>query len=130
VAHVEIVCATHGCGQFICTTSEHEERLRRTHEVFYCPAGHHNYFAAGKADQGPRSAAREPAAIAQSLWRHPRRDAGREAAARHARKVCPFECGYVARRKRTTGSIRIALQDHLSEQHGAVPLEVGDAVAS
>jgi hypothetical protein len=45
VAHVEIVCATHGCGQFICTTSEHEERLRRTHEVFYCPAGHHNYFA-------------------------------------------------------------------------------------
>ena len=38
------VCASSGCSATICLTQEEEEKLRRTHEFFYCPNGHSQHF--------------------------------------------------------------------------------------
>lgn len=48
----EHACATEGCAAKCCLDDKHEERARRTHETFYCAAGHANYFAGGsKSDK-------------------------------------------------------------------------------
>lgn len=48
-----IGCAREGCYATICLDAKGEQRLRETHETFYCPAGHKNYFP-GKTDEQKR----------------------------------------------------------------------------
>lgn len=43
-------CATKGCYATICLDPKSYDRLKRTGENFYCPAGHSNYFP-GKTDE-------------------------------------------------------------------------------
>lgn len=49
----EGACATMGCHGRVCLNEDVERRARRTHETFYCSAGHPNYFAK-KTDQEVR----------------------------------------------------------------------------
>ena len=48
--HRTFTCCHEGCGQVICFDPGVEERLRRTHEWWYCPAGHSQHFS-GKTEQ-------------------------------------------------------------------------------
>jgi hypothetical protein len=41
---VTVNCAHEGCFAIITLQRDHEQRLRQTHEMFCCVAGHPNYF--------------------------------------------------------------------------------------
>lgn len=51
------------CGVVFAMTEEHEQRLRASHNTFYCPNGHTMWFKPGKSDEQKlkESAARETA---------------------------------------------------------------------
>lgn len=49
--HAEYACPTQGCHAIVCLLPELEERLRKTHETFYCPAGHTMSFTGRTPDQ-------------------------------------------------------------------------------
>lgn len=44
LTHNRISCAREGCYAVITLHPNDERRLRDTHETFYCPAGHTNFF--------------------------------------------------------------------------------------
>lgn len=124
--HVEINCATQGCYAIITLHPADAARLRRTHETFYCPAGHHNYFA-GKTDDEKRLER-----LRDSLDRANERSYQRTLLVRHfvnAIQVCPFGCGWVGSRRlsewneasagRFLDRVGHDLSDHLQHDHNA-----------
>lgn len=139
--HVTHSCATPGCFAIITMHPAEEVRLRRSHETFYCPAGHSNYFA-GKTEHEKRIAQLE-----RQLERHRREDLESSVKQRriaerllNAYKHCPFDCGWSSRRRpdwnRTESGyaalaqrIRQDLVDHLVEAHGAEVPEFLEVVA-
>lgn len=50
---VTVACAHETCGHVISFKTEVEQRLRRTHETWACPAGHRQHFS-GRTDQERR----------------------------------------------------------------------------
>jgi hypothetical protein len=109
-------CANQGCQATIHLHHDIEAKLRRTHETFYCPAGHHNYFP-GKTDAEKKLAdAERRAARFLELWHDAVDD--REDWKLRAR-TCPFGCGFRVLRKRIPENIEAALAFHLIEEHGA-----------
>lgn len=109
-------CASQGCGHTIHLHHDLEERLRRTQETFYCPAGHSNYFPAKKDDTAARLARAERQ---RDEWRerwqeqYERADEWRL----HAKR-CSFGCGFYSR-KRIPDAITADLVLHMVEEHGA-----------
>lgn len=51
--HRTYTCCREGCAHVICFTPEVEQRLRKTHEFWTCPAGHKQHFA-GKTPEEER----------------------------------------------------------------------------
>lgn len=92
-------CATQGCQSTIHLHHDIEAKLRRTHETFYCPAGHSNYFARFREMWHEALESREDWKIRA--------------------KTCPFGCGFRVLHKRLPESIEAALAFHLVEEHGA-----------
>lgn len=121
-------CATRGCQSTIHLHHDIEERLRRTHETFYCPAGHHNYFA-GKTDEEKRVAGLEQRVERfRELWSEALEE--REEWRLRA-KCCPFGCGFRVLYKRLPESIEATLILHLVEEHGArMPEPAADLVTN
>lgn len=114
-AHNEFACPTKGCGHIVCLTETLEERLRRTHETFYCPAGHRMSFT------GQTDAERTIAKLRESLrtaWRTAGDRALERNEARERLKLCPLRCGFQSR-KRTPGTIHRDILWHLVGEHGA-----------
>lgn len=110
------VCATRGCQATIHLHHDVEERLRRTHETFYCPAGHSNYFP-GKTNEEKRIAQLERRA---EQWQERYEEALEERDDwKLLAKTCPFGCGYRVLRKYKPESIAATLVFHLIEEHGA-----------
>ena len=89
--HVEISCASKGCFAIITMHPDDEARLRRSHETFYCPAGHSNYYPGKTPEQKEREGER---------WRE-RWEETMEAGQLLATGVrtCPLGCGWTATRK-------------------------------
>ena len=48
---VTVACCHKGCGHVISFKTEVEQRLRRTHEWWACPAGHRQHFAGPTAQE-------------------------------------------------------------------------------
>ena len=109
-------CATEGCQSTIHLHHEVEEKLRRTHETFYCPAGHHNYFAGETDEQREISRLKRSVDRWQDLYDEmlDERDEWKLFA-----KQCPLDCGYRVVRKSKRENIHLALAFHLVEVHGA-----------
>lgn len=101
--HIEIACCTRGCFAIVTLHPSDEARLRRTHEVFYCPAGHPLHFAAKTDAEKEREQLERRVASADAREaRLSRRwtealEAGEFLAA--GARVCPLGCGWTARRQ-------------------------------
>lgn len=129
----EWTCAAAGCQNVIRLHHATEQKLRETHESFYCPAGHSNYFP-GKTDEEKKIdrlnttivRMEQRALRFRGLWEEAleqREDWKLQA------KSCPFECGYRVVRKSKPENISIALAMHLVEAHGAVLPVAEEALA-
>jgi hypothetical protein len=100
-AHVEVTCAN--CGAAIALHRDHEAHLRRTHESFYCPAGHSNYFPGkSKAEKEIERLNRQLQTDERMLadWRDRWEKASwdRKSLA-VAVQVCPLGCGHTGTRR-------------------------------
>jgi hypothetical protein len=115
-------CATKGCQSVIHLHHDVEEKLRETHETFYCPAGHFNYFP-GKTDEQRKL---EQAESLRDRFRERWHEALEEREEwKLQAKRCPFGCGFRVLRKSKPESVELALSLHLVEEHGAeFPAEV------
>lgn len=47
-------CGQVGCGMFFAFTEKQEQEYRRTHETFYCPAGHPRVYRQETAEEKAR----------------------------------------------------------------------------
>lgn len=119
----QIACAYDGCAHTIHMHHDVERRYRRTHESFFCPAGHSQFFP-GKTDeekrieqlQGRIDSLTRSLDRWQDIWNETQ---DKLEDARLDLKTCPFECGFRVHRKRATRSVRFALVEHLITAHGA-----------
>lgn len=121
--HREFACATEGCGHIICLTAQHEQRLRRTHETFVCPAGHRQGFYDESDDEKTIRLLRRQL---NQAWA---RVSGWQAQARYMRdelRFCPLDCGFRVKRVWTPDSIRARMATHLVDVHGAEFVEAED----
>lgn len=144
--HNTIECASKGCFAVITMHPQEEDRLRRTHETFYCPAGHSNYFP-GKTKQEKRIEELEARVESheatvgrfRDLW-HDAQEQRHEALT--TLKQCPLRCGWHSRKQARAydgveawerGMDRIArdIIDHLADVHGVeIPAETEDWLAA
>lgn len=112
-----VTCSAETCYATICLDDGLEQRLRATHETFYCPAGHPNYYPKRKPKPDERIVTLERAnANLRDLLSTA---ADRVSDWRWYARQCPFDCGYHVTRKSKPESIRMALAFHLIEEHGA-----------
>lgn len=103
LTHRTLDCATEGCYAVITVHPNEERRLRRTHETFYCPAGHSNYFA-GKTDEEKRIEELERREANLERWlegAYEQSEGLRDAltAVAHSMQVCPLGCGWKTSRR-------------------------------
>jgi hypothetical protein len=115
MSHVEIDCIT--CGGPICLPQKRYDYLVRSKELFYCSAGHEQYFMGEKVTPELVKNLRDQLKAANDRARAVRRE--RDAFHRVAR-TCPFGCGWHAHGKISREeSLRAALAGHLVEVHHA-----------
>lgn len=109
-------CANKGCQSVIHLHHDVEEKLRRTHETFYCPAGHSNYFPGATDEEKKITALERLRDRFRELW-HEAVDEREDW--KLLAKCCPFECGFRVLRVWKPESITVRMQQHLIEAHGA-----------
>lgn len=133
LTHTKISCCAKGCYAVITLHPDDDRRLRKTHETFYCPAGHAQSYT-GKTDEEKRIEELEK----QNGWLHDElgdayeaRNELREALVRGV-QVCPFGCGWHGTRQlrwamdeealgRFYDRVYTDLSYHLEIVHGAEP---------
>jgi hypothetical protein len=134
LTHNRLSCAREGCYAVITLHPDDEQRLRQTHETFYCPAGHRNYFP-GKTDQEKRieQLERTLASIREDRaeWIHELgTEQDRVRFLVRGSQVCPLGCGWHSTRRlpwtatpRELGRFLERagndLADHLVREHNA-----------
>lgn len=117
-------CCYEGCYATICLSPKNYERLRRTGEWFYCPAGHQQHFT-GKTDeqkQIDRLQSRLDTAFHEISWRT--RNYETLVGVLRRCPICAATPGrYVRVERRWPGEGIAAVRDwlvaHLAEEHGA-----------
>lgn len=140
LGHVTINCAREKCYAVITVHEQEEDRLRKTGETFFCPAGHSNYFpktpsAEERELRGVRSKLSQMRNVAWAFF--------------VGVKTCPLGCGYQSRRfiqgdidqwrgydvHRYLDRVGGDMAQHLQREHGAqlkvvkqIPLRTGDAL--
>lgn len=116
-------CAEKGCQATIHLHHDIETRLLRTHETFYCPAGHSNYFPGKTTEEKRIEELTHKQEILERRWQDWRDRWEQVADERDEWRLiassCPFECGYRVLRKRKPENIAATLAMHLVEEHGA-----------
>jgi hypothetical protein len=70
--HRELLCCYKGCAHIICLTPQQEDRYKRTHEDFCCPAGHVQVF------YGPTEQEKTIKSLREKLSERDRRLAARD----------------------------------------------------
>ena len=128
--HQTINCARKGCYAIVTLHPDDEARLRRTHEEFFCPAGHSNYFP-GKTEEEKTIERLERRVEDSEEWAQCEHDrAERHRTLAEAMQVCPLGCGWKGRRRlpwdaqkpdvaRFTDRVYADLREHLRAAHGA-----------
>jgi hypothetical protein len=101
--HVTVNCARKGCYAIITMHPDDEARLRRTHESFYCPAGHGSHFPGKTPEQKEIDELQRRVEVTERCvdeWRE-RWESQHAAAAAltHGAQVCPLGCGWTTRRR-------------------------------
>lgn len=145
--HTTLSCCYEGCFAVITLHPEEERRLRRTHEDFYCPAGHVQAFRGKTKDQKEIERLERER---DRAWKRVHRLNDdlydlRENLVRGV-QVCPLGCGWHARRQlrwrlddesieRFLDRVGRDLTDHLIREHNATLapvalLEAGDVGAA
>lgn len=130
--HVEITCCS--CGAPIMLHRSHEVRLRASHETFYCPAGHANYFpgktkAEKELDQLRKEVRYAEKHRAEWMERWEEEYETRKTLTT-AVQVCPLGCGHVGNRRlpwnpgdedvhRFLDRVGSDLTEHLTRAHNA-----------
>jgi hypothetical protein len=145
--HVTINCAREGCYAIITLHPDDERRLRRTHESFYCPAGHGNHFPGQTAGEKERDELSKRVDLLKRCveeWRERWEGEHRTSSLlTHGVQVCPLGCGWSTRRRlpwhpeerdvaRFLDRVWLDLTDHLLREHNATRepiklLTAGDA---
>lgn len=120
-------CCWKGCQAVIHLHHDTEQKLRKSHEDFYCPAGHAQAFVGATKEEEKIAQLERSVDRWQELW-------GEMADSRDewklAVKQCPFECGFRVVRKSKLENVRFALANHLIEEHGAAALYALDLTRS
>ena len=103
LAHIHVNCASEGCYAVITLHPNDEQRLRRTHETVYCPAGHGNHFAGKTEDQKRIEQLERTIAMwkgHRDVWLN-RWEAEHDLRGEltHAIQVCPLGCGWHGSRR-------------------------------
>lgn len=132
--HAHVECAQTGCFAVITLHPQEEARLRSTHEVFYCPAGHQNFYP-GKTTQEKEIERLEQIAI--RLRRDVKGWIDRDWESQKVRGLlarglltCPLGCGWKSSRRLLWRADRADarrfmdragsdLVEHLAAAHGA-----------
>jgi hypothetical protein len=113
---IHIECYRQGCGHLICMSQATNARLRRTHETFYCPAGHGQAYHGQTEQEKELEDLRRRASRHQEQTRdwvryvHKLQDEGTRL--RRVTRTCPL-CDEVMPRTRAR------LYRHLTEVHAA-----------
>lgn len=108
-------CCVKGCGHTIHLHHDLKERLRRTHETFYCPAGHGQHFSGKTSEEKKVYQLEQRVRRFRDLWE----DASAEAQDwKYRAKTCAFDCGFRSRR-RLPEAITADLVMHYVDEHGA-----------
>ena len=99
--HVKITCCN--CGAPIMLHASHEEKLRASHDSFYCPAGHSNYFPGKTKVEKERDDLKRQLARSEQMlddWRDRWESVySTRSTLATAVQVCPLGCGHVGRRR-------------------------------
>jgi hypothetical protein len=119
---IHVACVEKGCGHTVCMTPATNGELRRTHDWFYCPAGHPMRYTGPTAVEEERDDLRKRLDHAQqrlSEWRgYYHRELVEQKRLRRLSRTCPL-CDEVMPRTRAR------LYRHLQEVHNAqVDVEV------
>lgn len=133
--HRTINCARKGCYAIITLHPDDERRLRRTHEEFWCPAGHSNYFPDKTAEEEEIERLERRAEHNEEWAIREQETADRLRALAGAMQVCPTGCGWRGRRRlpwaateediaRFTDRVYADLREHLCAQHDVL---IGEA---
>lgn len=143
LTHKTLTCCHKGCFATITLHPDDERRLRKTHEWFYCPAGHQQHFS-GKTDEEKQIAQLKREV---EMWRDDHRELTEDLQAEHDRirvlaramQVCPLGCGWQGNRRlsyyggsdlRFLERVGWDLADHLAHKHNVkVKVEDGRIVA-
>lgn len=101
--HTEINCARQGCYAIITVHPDDERRLRRTHESFYCPAGHGNHFPGKTSEEKELDDLKKRVELDRRVIDEWRERWGHQQTATtvlaHGAQVCPLGCGWTTRRR-------------------------------
>lgn len=146
--HVHISCPRKGCYGIVTVHPQEDERLRRTGESFYCPAGHSMSFTPGPTKDQKRIQELERAVAnwrsRTDEWRDTwEEERGLRQQLAHSLQVCPLGCGWHGRRRlpwqpdeeavgRFLDRVGQDLTEHLLREHNATRapvalLEAGEA---
>jgi hypothetical protein len=148
--HVHIACAERGCHATITVHEQEHARLRRTHETFYCPAGHSNYYSRPRKtekDEKIASLERQRDSLREDLHDAWGKGARLVEALTHDAQTCPIPtCAWRGRRRlpwaasdaqltRYFDRVWFDLAEHLYREHGArlnapkqIPEKTGEAM--
>lgn len=135
--HVNVSCPSGGCFAIVTLHPDDEERLRRTHESFYCPAGHSMSFQGKTADE--KRIAELERVVRNNSHRSSQQHEIRERLV-DSLKDCPLGCGWRARRHTQDQTpwgyaamvqrVRGDIVEHLCSEHGVeLPAHADEAVA-
>lgn len=126
----KVSCAKSGCANVMCLTDEVEARLRETHESFYCPMGHNNYFPAKtRAEKRIEELEREVGRLNRRIgWEREQAERMVQAAGMCPWPGCEFATEHVT--FRFDSFDLSALRTHMRAAHGMPTLAAVEAKAS
>lgn len=136
LTHNQIACCHQGCYAIITLHPDDEARLRRTHESFYCPAGHSQSFRGKTKDQKRiEQLEHHRDSLREDLNEAYKRFDVLHHALVEGVQVCPLGCGWHGARRlpshptrrdlgRFYDRVYADLRDHLWDEHGATTMQV------
>lgn len=133
--HNYIACARNACAAVITVHPGEEDRLRRSGETFYCPAGHSNFFPVGKTDEQKTIEKLERELERERGWHEDTVERQQHALGvvsqmRGGTQVCPMGCGWRTNRRlawhpepsdvaRFYDRVYADLREHMVRDHNA-----------
>lgn len=122
LSHRTLTCCHEGCLAVITLHPDDEAKLRRTHEWFYCPAGHSQRFTGKTEEQKKIDELERQLANLREAFEGVANDRGdlTELAhtLKHALQTCPLGCGW-------SGNRRLSPWDAIQRFRNSDPSAIG-----